>query len=336
MNLSKHKNGNYYIYYFNRAGKRNSISTKTKIKSEALSFLTSFRQILKEKESLKTIPISLKDFSFEYLKYSESIHSPNTTKSIKSFFNNLNDYFGNCALTDLNKDKLSDYSQERSKQVSAYVVKREFAYLSVVINYALGKKYLCENPIKGIKKIKLPEKLPLFFSEMEFQILLNVTESKDLRDLFTFGVNTGLREMELITLRWTQIDFRNRLLILDNRNHLTKSKKIRNIPLNLKAMQVLTERQIIENSDFVFTYKSEPIKQHFISHKFKKIIIKSGLNPKLNVHSLRHTFASWLIQSGVSIYSIQKLLGHSDPKMTFIYSHLRSDDLMDSVNKLNN
>ncbi len=236
----------------------------------------------------------------------------------------------------MSKAKLSDYSQERLKHVSSYVVKREFAYLSVVCNYALGKKYLNENPVKGIKKIKLPEKLPLFFSETDFQILLNATNSKDLRDLFVFGINTGLREMELITLRWSQIDFMNRLVILDNRHHLTKSKKIRNVPLNLKALQVVTERQINKGSDFIFTYNNEPIKQHFISHKFKKIIIKAGLNPKLNVHSLRHSFASWLIQSGVSIYSIRKLLGHSDLRITSIYSHLRSEDLMDSVNKLNN
>jgi integrase len=336
MFLSKRSNGVYYIFYENSFGRKTCISTKTKLKNEALTFLTSFKQKLREREFLKTIPISLKDFSFEYLKYSESIHSLNTTKSIKSFFNNLTNYFGNYALIELNKDKLSDYSQERLKQVSAYVVKREFAYLSVVINYALGKKYLCENPIKGIKKIKLPEKLPLFFSETEFQILLNATESKDLKDLFIFGINTGLREMELITLRWSQIDFKNRLVILDNRNHLTKSKKIRNVPLNLKGLQVVTERQINEKSEFVFTYNGEPIKQHFISHKFKKIIIKSGLNHKLNVHSLRHTFASWLVQSGVSIYSVQKLLGHSDLRITSIYSHLRSEDLMDSVNKLNN
>ncbi len=336
MYLSKRSNGIYYIFYENSFSKKTCISTKTKLKSEALSFLTSFRQKLKERESLKTIPILLKDFAFEYLKYSESIHSINTTKSIKSFFNNLINYCGNIPLTDLNKDKLSDYTQERMKQVSPYVVKREFAYLSVLINYALGKKYLTENPVKGLKRIKLPEKLPLFFSETDFQILLTATDSKDLRDLFIFGINTGLREMELITLRWSQIDFKNRLVILDNRNHLTKSKKIRNVPLNLKALQVVTERQINEKSDFVFTYNSEPIKQQFISHKFKKIIIKSGLNHKLNVHSLRHTFASWLVQSGVSIYSIQKLLGHSDLRITSIYSHLRSEDLMDSVNKLNN
>lgn len=63
---------------------------------------------------------------------------------------------------------------------------------------------------------------------------------------------------------------------------------------------------------------------------------KTSLNFKLNLHSLRHTFASWLVQRGVSIYEVSKLLGHSDIKITEIYSHLRAEDLRTSVNQLSN
>jgi site-specific recombinase XerD len=58
--------------------------------------------------------------------------------------------------------------------------------------------------------------------------------------------------------------------------------------------------------------------QQFISHKIKKIIKRTGINPKLNFHSLRHTFASWLVQAGVTIYEVSKLLGHSDIRVTEI------------------
>jgi site-specific recombinase XerD len=90
------------------------------------------------------------------------------------------------------------------------------------------------------------------------------------------------------------------------------------------------------NSNIVFTYQGKPIKQDFISKKFKKYVIKANLNPNLNFHSLRHTFASWLVQRGVSIYEVSKLLGHSDIKVTKIYSHLSAEDLRASVEKLNN
>ena len=70
------------------------------------------------------------------------------------------------------------------------------------------------------------ERLPLFFTDTELQILLRVTEDKDLRDLINFAVNTGLRQSDLINLEWNQINFRNQSFILDNRNSQTKSRKV--------------------------------------------------------------------------------------------------------------
>jgi site-specific recombinase XerD len=70
-----------------------------------------------------------------------------------------------------------------------------------------------------------------------------------------------------------------------------------------------------------------------ISHKFKKYVRKSGLNDKLHFHSLRHSFASALVISGVSLYAVQKLLGHTTSKTTEIYAHLLPQQLHDEVNK---
>jgi len=73
--LSKRKNGNYYIYYLNEVGKRACISTKSKLKNEALKFLSNFKSQLEERKVNKVFPISLEKFFFEYLKYSEGIHT---------------------------------------------------------------------------------------------------------------------------------------------------------------------------------------------------------------------------------------------------------------------
>lgn len=76
------------------------------------------------------------------------------------------------------------------------------------------------------------------------------------------------------------------------------------------------------------------IKQGWIVHNFKKYVLKANINPKLHFHSLRHTFASWLVQKGISIYGVCKLLGHADIKTTEIYAHLRNDDLRNAVERL--
>ena len=335
MFLSKNPNGKYYIYYEKPNGKRTSISTKTKLKNEALKFLTNFENEQKLRAQEKVISISLKNLLFEYLKYSETIHSKNTTLSIKSTVNSLNNYFGEIDFHSIDKNKLSVYLQSRFRNQSPYVSKREKAYLSGIYNWAISNGYATENFCKGIKNFRLPEKQPLYFNQDEFDKLIKSVKSEDLKDIILFAVNSGLRQMELLTLQWNQIDFKNRFLILDNRQHLTKSKKIRAIPLNLTALQVLTDREMNKINSYVFNYNAAPLKQDFMSKKFRKLVKAAKINPELNFHSLRHTFATWLIQKGASIYEVSKLLGHSDLRITEIYTHLQPEDLRNSIDLLN-
>ena len=158
----------------------------------------------------------------------------------------------------------------------------------------------------------------------------------DLKDLILFAVNTGLRQMEIITLNWSMIRLEERFIMLDNRNHITKTKKVRNVPLNNAAFEILTKRKLnCKEIGPVFTWNGIEIKQDSLIHKFIKYRIKSGINPDLTFHSLRHTFASWLIQKGAPIYQVSKLLGHSNLATTEIYSHLRREDLLNTANMLN-
>jgi len=335
MFLSKRVNGYWYVFYASPTGKKTCISTKTKIKREAFRFLSTFERELKQRIVNRVIPISLKDFSFQYLKYSESIHRPKTSKALKTIFTQLNKFLGYVELSEISTKNIKDFLLLKSN-ISVYTAQKYLAYLRSALNKAITDNYLLTNPCSRIDNYKIPEKQPLYFSELDYEILLSTIDNSDLRDFVSFALLTGLRQMELITLTWTQIDFKSKILTLDNRNHLTKSKKIRTIPLGIKALQILNDRQMKSNLNIVFSYHDQPIKQDFISKKFKKYVIRAKLNPRLNFHSLRHTFASWLVQRGVSIYEVSKLLGHSDIKVTEIYSHLRTEDLRASVEKLNN
>jgi site-specific recombinase XerD len=101
-------------------------------------------------------------------------------------------------------------------------------------------------------------------------------------------------------------------------------------------MKIVNRRKLTNsNGQKLFTLYDKEITAKQIQTKSRYYITQAGLNTKLNFHSLRHTFASWLVQRGVSIYEVSKLLGHSDLKMTQIYSHLRTEDLLISVEKLN-
>ncbi len=336
MFLSKRSNGVWYVFYDKSQGKRTCISSKTKLKRDALKFLSNFEYEVNKRGQSKVIPISVKDYTFQFLKYSESVHSPKTTKAFKTTFKFWNEYVGGIQLSEVDSKKLADYFQERINNTSVYAARKDLINLSSMFSKAVQDNYLINNPCKGIKRFKIPEKQPLFFSNVDFQLLLNVIDDQLIKDIALFAVNTGLRQMEILSLEWNQINFKEHYFILDNRNHTTKSKKIRTIPLNITALQTLTDREQNKKGELVFTIDGNKLKQEYVSKNFKGFVLKANLNSNLNFHSLRHTFASWLVQRGVSIYEVSKLLGHSDIKVTEIYAHLRAEDLRDSVNLLNN
>jgi integrase len=230
---------------------------------------------------------------------------------------------------------MEEYFLKRMKDRSAYSAKRDLAYISCALKRAISEGYLISNPCQGIKSFRLPEKFPNYYSKEEFLKLISVIEDMDLRDVVKFAVNTGLRQMEIITLKWSQINMEDRYFILDNQAQLTKTKRVRNVPINQNSFDILKQRKENIINEYVFNYQGKPIKQEYLIHKFKKYVYKAKINPGLNFHSLRHTFASWLIQKGAPIYQVSKLLGHSNLSTTEIYSHLRRDDLLLTSNLLN-
>ncbi len=331
--MFKRENGIYYVAYDDK-GRTKRVSTGAKLKQDALSFLRNFNEELKRREGEKTAPVSLREFTEQFLRYSETVHTVKTNNAFKVTFGMLERHFGEVKLTDLTTGKLERFFTKRIKEASVYAARRDYINLSSAFNKAVRDKQLTETPCHGIGKIRIPEKLPLFFSPDEFQVLLAVIDKSDIRDLVEFACYTGLRQMELLTLRWEQIRLSDAMLILDNRTHTTKSKRIRTVPLNRKAQDILIRRKQISETEIVFTLKHRPVSQGYITKLFKRYVLRAKLNPTLSFHNLRHTFASWLVQRGVSIYEVSKLLGHSSVNVTAIYAHLQTDNLRESVQKL--
>ena len=322
MYLSKRKEI-YYLYYPQQNGKMTCISTKTKYKSDALKYLSKFET---EQKNKPAEIILLNDFIFNFLKYAEIIYSVNHWKALKSTFNVAIPYFGNIPITDLTVPKLQEYFNYRLTKVSPHATKRDIANFGSSFKWGIAQSYLLESPISKIKKPKLPEQQPLYFSKKEFNQFLLSIDNDDFKDLIMLAVNTGLRQMELLTLTKGQIDLHSGILTLDNRTHVTKSKKIRVVPLNERAKEVLHRR--------IALVEIFPFSQHQTTKLVRKYRKKSGIRQELTFHSLRHTFASWLVQKGVPILNVSKLLGHSDIKTTMIYAHVSNNELMSSVESL--
>lgn len=335
MFLSKRANGVYYIYYNDEQGKRQAISTKSSIKSEALKFLTDLKQGIKKKKERPVTQIKLADLENEFLIHSKAIHTEKTTKTFITTFKFFEEKMGNVFLSSIEEKNIKQYIDYRITSASVFQARKDLINLSSCFNWAISEGYIQTNPCSQVNKVRVPQKMPLFYSEDEFKKLIESIDNQDIKDIVVFAVNTGCRQMELLTIEWNQIDLNRKILLLDNQNHITKSKKIRSIPLNTNAIDVVSRRRMLNNISLkVFTLNGKELTAKQVQTKSRYYIKLAGLNTKLNFHSLRHTFASWLVQRGVSIYEVSKLLGHSDLKVTQIYAHLKQDNLEAAVNKL--
>jgi integrase len=148
---------------------------------------------------------------------------------------------------------------------------------------------------------------------------------------------TGLRRGELINLCWQDVDLQRRIFtVQSNSTFKTKQGKKRFLPLSEMAFHLLSVKHSQEIGVYVFTHGGKQIAEDWLSQLFKRAVRDkvAGLNDRLHWHSLRSSFASWLVIDGVSIYAVSKLLGHSSIAITQKhYAHLATENLHNDVNK---
>lgn len=332
MYLSKRKkSGIYYIYYRKDDGKKTRVSTKTKIKSEALKFLSQFEKKVKQKTPKSEI--SLGDFSFLYLKSISVTHTNESYRLTKRLIENFRD--------DIGKDKLLRQLDQticegyilkvyaRAKHHGALLLRHFKAFF----NRAIVWGYLENNPLKQMK-LRVPENHPTFISIVELKKIIDQENDLMYKHIYEFAFNTGLRISEIVNLEWNDVDLvKGEMKIQNKEGYTTKSKRERVVPMSAKVKEILSLQS--KNSNYIFNIKGEQISKTYLSKRFKGCVKDAKLNDKIHFHTLRHSFASTLVQKGVNLFHVQKLLGHSQISTTQRYSHLRQQDLVNAINALN-
>jgi len=226
--------------------------------------------------------------------------------------------------------------KEDGKSISPITVNIELRTLRASLNTALRWNYIKSNPFSRQKLCFVNEQSPVFFTREDFKELIKCIGEDWLKEVVIFATLTGMRRGEIINLKWSDIDLKRKTLTIQSSpSFKTKQGKRRTIPLNETVVFILQQKAEKVFSDFVFTFNGAKINYDTLTHKFKEKVVLSKLNDKrLHFHSLRHTFASWLVQDGVSLYEVQKLLGHSNIAVTQVYSHLQPEHLHNTVNKI--
>lgn len=226
------------------------------------------------------------------------------------------------------------FTSKRLKEVSQTKVSIDFRTLKAAFNRAIRYGMIETNPFKACTNVRVSERIPEYLSKEEFARLINCTKDRQLRSMVVVAVCTAMRLGEIVHLHWDDVDLISRQIRLKHRDEFPlKTRKGRNIPLNNLAYSIICAQD--RSSKFVFPgTNGVPYSKGWISKKFKRCVRNAGLSEGIHFHSLRHTGASWLVQSGVPLSYVKEILGHADISTTMIYAHSNSEQLRESVSAI--
>lgn len=201
---------------------------------------------------------------------------------------------------------------------------------SIELSIRWGLNSCKTNPLKYLKGKKVENQVETFLDKDHALRLAEVAKdsrNRNLIDLITFLLYTGARRAEVLQARWIDIDIRHKVWKISK----SKSGKPRYIPLSEAAMEVLTRcHSDSEDSAYVFPNPRTGLPYTSVFASWNSVRMKAGL-PNLRMHDLRHSFASYLVNSGRSLYEVQELLGHADLRTTTRYAHLAPERLLAAV-----
>ncbi len=215
-------------------------------------------------------------------------------------------------------------------------IKYAMAVVRQVFNYANSHGvYEGKSPTANIKVPQQDNRRQKFLSKDDAHRLLVELRKRSLQlhDIALLSLHTGARADEIFSLTWGNIDIsRGSIALMD-----TKNRKNRTIFMTAPVKEMLSCRETKERKTLVFpSQKGKKIPQ--ISKSFARAVDKLGLNDgvtdrrdRVVFHTLRHTFASWLVENGENLYTVKELLGHSTLQMTERYAHLGDNTLKKAI-----
>lgn len=279
----------------------------------------------------------LKDFFVEkYLPYIKSYkRSWNTDESM--IRNHLIPQLGNMEMGSIKPPDIAVFVERmKSEGYASGTCNRALVLLRYGFALAIRWKLsgIDSNPVKEIKNIKDDNKIERYLTEVQTRELLHAirqSSSEMLQYIVLFLIYTGARKREVLDARWRDVDWAQKSWRIPK----TKSGKVRHVPLSTGAMKVLEHLRLKVRKGFLedqAIFANPNTGDPFVSffYSWNNARVRAGL-PDFRIHDLRHSFASYLVNAGRSLYEVQELLGHADIKTTSRYAHLSRERLISAV-----
>ena len=246
---------------------------------------------------------------------------------------NLKTFFGNPTLDQVTPKRIVAYKNQRyTDGVKPATINRELATLKKAFNLARREWEWCtDNPVCRVSMEQENNTRDRWLTVDEEQRLLHEA-APWLRELMVFAVHTGMRQGEILGLTWAGVDlFRRTVTVFKSKNG-----ERRTIPLNHTALDLLKQSYATRHreTDLVFaSHAHTRLNTSNISRSLHHALEKAKITD-FHFHDLRHTCATRMVQAGVDLYKVQRLLGHKSPIMTQRYAHHYPESLRDGVEAL--
>lgn len=273
-----------------------------------------------------------------YLKIDKN-YSSNTIESYKNAIKKYYNYIDkkNINFKIINEKEIETFLSYLSKINSPRTVSYTLTVLRNYYNYLIIEKVVGENVFYNIDIPKLDKHLPsvLTYEEVDKLLDINITDSFSARNkaILELMYASGLRISETINLKLYDIDLENDIVRV-----LGKGSKERIVPIGTVAVNALNKyineyrEKMLKNkkSDYLFLNNhGSKITRQGLFKNLKSILKEKGIEKDVSPHTLRHSFATHLLNNGADLRSIQELLGHSSIKTTQIYTHVSSEHLIE-------
>lgn len=269
-----------------------------------------------------------------YLKV-EKNYSDNTIQGYHKDLLDYKEYLNGKNIKDTDYKFIRNYlSYMFLKKYEKKTISRHISTLRSFYKYLVNENIIIKNPMLLISNPKLDKKLPNFLYYDELEILLNIPDKETilgLRDALILEMlySTGIRVSELINIKLKDINFSDKKILI-----LGKGSKERYVLYGNTLKQILdlylknSRQKLNKNSEYLILNKNgNKITDRGVRLIISNILKKGELDYHVSPHTLRHTFATHMLDNGADLKSVQELLGHSNLSTTQVYTHITNERL---------
>jgi len=241
--------------------------------------------------------------------------------------------FGESKLCDITRYQVQQFQNELSTSgLSPASQDHHIKLIRHALNLAVEWEFIERNVLKGVKLLNVENQLHDVATDEQLQRLVEILRTDHNRPvchILMFLLSTGARLSEALTATWNQVDQEKGLWTIPAST--AKSKKSRTVPLNESALWVLAEAAKMKKFDAIFANPETEKPFTTITRVWYRLRKAAGIG-QMRIHSCRHQFADLVISSGRSLYDVQVLLGHSDPRVSQRYARLSMHTLKEASN----